>query len=63
MNLDPLRVALPGQFGGVFSPIDIGNLSGGKTDHMVRGVVAIQAVEVVEVPAGGPHNQNILCFH
>jgi hypothetical protein len=55
---DPVGVAGAGQGGRIGAVVDVGDLGRGEGDHPGRRVAAEGAVEVVEVAAGGPHDEH-----
>ena len=55
---DPLGVGGPGQGGRVGAVVDVGDLGGGERHHLGGRVATERAVEVVEVPPGGPHDDH-----
>ena len=52
------RVKPPGQRRWVAATIDIGNLSCREGDDFNRRIVAVDHIEIVEVPSGGSHNDD-----
>jgi hypothetical protein len=48
----------PRQFSGVAATVDVRDLSRGERDDVVLGVVPVDEVEVVEIPTGGPRDQD-----
>ncbi len=58
VDRDAVRVAAPGELGWIRSVVDVGDLCRGERDDFYSGIVAIHDVEVVEVAAGGPHDQD-----
>ena len=61
MNRDAFRVKTAGQLCRIPAPFDIRDLGGGKTDHAIPLVVPEIDVEIVKIPAGGPHDDDV--FH
>ena len=55
---DPLWVARPGERWRVGAVVDAGNLGRREGDHLGLGLVAVDDVEVVEVPPSGPHDHH-----
>ena len=55
---DPVGIAGAGQGGRVGAVVDVGDLGGGEGDHPGTRVATEGAVEVVEVAAGGPHDEH-----
>jgi hypothetical protein len=53
---DPVRVAVAGQGGRVEPALDVRDLRGRERNNLVIGAVAVDEVEVVEVPARGSCN-------
>ncbi len=58
VDRDAAGVAVPREDGGVRSVIDVGDLGRGERDDVGLGVVPVDDVEVVEVAAGGSHDQD-----
>ncbi|VTR70718.1 hypothetical protein DESC_830035 [Desulfosarcina cetonica] len=59
-NRDALGIAAARQLGRIDPAVDIGNLGGGETDHFVAWVVAEVDIEIVKIPARGPHDDHFL---
>jgi len=55
---DAVGILRSGELRRVLPARDVGDLSSGESDHLVRGVVAVQDVEVVKVPPGGTENND-----
>ncbi|MBA7653169.1 hypothetical protein ES703_61012 [subsurface metagenome] len=53
-----LRIEPARQFGGVVAALNVGYLGGREGDHLDLLVTPVQGVEVMEVAAGGPHDDN-----
>ena len=53
LDRDALRIEGTGEGRRVPAALDLGDLGGGKSDHVVVAVFAEENVEVVEVPARG----------
>src|SRR5262249_49762564 len=58
MDLDAVRVVRTRERGRVHTVVDERDLRGGERDDLGLGVVAIDGIEVVEVAAGGSHDQD-----
>ena len=58
MDRDPVGIPRTGQLGGVAAPVDIRNLRGGEGDDLDVVAFLPVHVEVVEVAAGGPHDEH-----
>ncbi len=58
MDRNPVRVQRSGQLRRIAAIVDVGDLRRGERHDAVRGVVAIHRVEVVEVPTGGPQDDD-----
>ena len=50
----------PGQLGRVAASGDVGDLGGGKSHHLVLGIVTEQGVEIVKIAAGCAEDDNAL---
>src|SRR5512144_1510886 len=55
---DPFRIARPGELGRIAAARDARDLGGGERDDGALVVLTIEDVEIVEVPAGGPHHHD-----
>ena len=59
----PVGVELAGELGRVDAFVDVGDLCRSEGDHLIAGVVAKERVEVVEVPPGGAHDDDLGATH
>ena len=50
IDLDPFRIEVAGQFGGIFSSVNIGNLGSGKSHHIIGLIIAVKRVEIMKIP-------------
>ncbi len=55
-----VRVEGAGQFSGIHAPVDARNLGGGEGHDLGLRIVAVDHVEVVEVPPSRPHDHDSL---
>jgi hypothetical protein len=55
---DASRVKPPGKGRRIAATIDIGNLSCRESDHFNGRIVAVDDIEIVEVPSGGSHDDD-----
>jgi hypothetical protein len=55
---DASRVKPPGKGRRIAAAIDIGNLSCRESDDFNGRIVAVDDIEIVEVPSGGPHDDD-----
>jgi hypothetical protein len=60
---DALGVARAGEGRRVATIRDAGDLRRGERDHLDARCIPVDDVEVVEVPAGGPHDQHAFGAH
>ncbi len=58
MDRDAVRIALPGEDRRIRAVVDVGDLRRGERDDLGLGIVSVDDVEVVEVAAGGSHDQD-----
>jgi hypothetical protein len=56
---DALGIVRPGQRSRVAPAVDVGNLRGREGDHIVGGIVPVDAVEVVEIAPGGAQDDDL----
>src|SRR4029078_1715499 len=55
---DAARVKPPGKGRRIAATIDIGHLSCRESDDLNRRIVAVDDIEIVEVPSGGSHDDD-----
>src|SRR5881396_15706 len=58
-NRDPIRIEFPREGRGILPGLDSRNLRRGKRDDAVRRIVAEVDVEIVEVAARGPEDDDL----
>ncbi len=56
-------IGRPGQFWRVTAVGNVGNLCGGECDYLIAGVVSKYYIEIMEVSACGPKNQELSHDH
>ena len=61
INGDAVRIELAGQDGRILAALNVGNLGCRKRDHLEIRVVPEVGVEIVEIPSGGAHDDDL--FH
>jgi hypothetical protein len=62
VNGDAFGIVGTGQLRRIDPPVNIGNLRRGKGDHANVLAILPMHVEVVEIAAGGPHDEHVLRF-
>jgi hypothetical protein len=60
MNRNTIGVKFAGKLGRIETTGYIRNLSGGKRDNIVTLVIFEIDIEIMEIPAGGPHDDYFL---
>ena len=63
IDRDALGVERAGELGRILASLDVRDLRRRERDHLVVLVLAVDAVEVVEIPAGRPHDENLRPLH
>jgi len=52
------KVIIMGKFRGIYSALDVGDLCGRKSNHIIIGIIAEIRIKIVKITSGSTHNND-----